>query len=101
MSKQSPKPDSSVRQLPWTLNQDHKRQSSERIYDSVMRGGGEPFGAPYEVGTSTLTEKIVKFFKQRGFFSFETIDKKNLQKRRNKFTRYGSARFMGEYPKKR
>ncbi len=74
-----------------------KRTSAEIIYESMMRGGGEPFGAPFEMGTSTLTEKIVKYFKQAGFFSFETMEKLRRRRRRNKFTRYGAAPYLGDY----
>lgn len=74
-------------------------KSHELIYEYVMRNGGEPFGQPYEISTSTLTEKIVKFFKQKGFFGFEFMEKANASKRkiRNKFTRYGAAPFRGPH----
>ena len=80
---------------------DYQRKSTDLIYESMMRGGGEPFGPPFELGVSTLTEKIVKFFKQRSFFGFETIEKARTRVRRNKFTRYGAAPFVGEHLKKR
>ena len=48
------------------------RANRSRIRDFVMRSGGEPFGPPYELGPPSLTEKIVAFFKQKGFFGFET-----------------------------
>ena len=35
-----------------------KRESGDLIYESIMRGGGEPFGAPFEFGTQSLTRKI-------------------------------------------
>ena len=73
-----------------------RRSSRETIYESMMRGGGEPFGAPYEVGASSLTVQIVRKLKQRGFFTFETLEKE-IPKPGNKFTRYGSAPFKGNY----
>lgn len=73
------------------------RPSADLIYESMMRGGGEPFGTPYEVGVSTLTEKIVRFFKQKGFFPFETFEPSRPKRRRNRFTRYGASRFHGAY----
>ena len=75
-----------------------RRDSADRIYRSVMRSGGEPFGKPYEVGPQTLTEKIVNFFKQRGFFGFESLEKPATQPSKNKFSRYGATRFRGPYP---
>ncbi len=77
---------------------DPRRQNHEVLYDAVMRGGGEPFGAPFEVGVSTLTERIVKLFKQFGFFSFESLEKLRAHNRRNKFTRHGAAPYVGDYP---
>jgi len=76
-----------------------QRDSSDLIYESIMRGGGEPFGAPFEFGTQSLTQKIVEFLRQRGFFSFETLEKVNPRRRQNKFTRYGSTQFRGTYRK--
>jgi len=80
---------------------DLKRESGDLIYESIMRGGGEPFGAPFEFGTQSLTRKIVEFLKQRGFFNFETIEKIKPRQRQNKFTRYGTTRFRGSYRKKK
>ena len=74
-----------------------KRRSEEAIYRYVMRGGGEAFGKPYEVGKQSLTQKIVHFFKQRGFFAFETLEKPETSKKQNKFTKYGAARYRGPY----
>ena len=51
-----------------------KSDNHSRIKDFVMRGGGEPFGKPFEVGPQTLTERVVTFFKQRGFFGFESLE---------------------------
>ena len=73
------------------------RSSHDVIYESVMRGGGEPFGAPYEVGVSSLTEKIVRFFRQRSFFGFEVFEGARPKRKRNRFTRYGSSRYFGSY----
>ena len=79
-----------------------KRKSSDLIYESIMRGGGEPFGAPFEFGTQSLTARIVEFLKQRGFFMFETIEQtKESKKQNNKFTRYGASTFRGHYRKKK
>lgn len=77
------------------LTQNLQRGSTELIHESIMRGGGEPFGEPFYVGPSTLTNRIVKWFKQRGFFGFETFEKTN--RKRNKFTRYGASRYRGPY----
>ena len=78
------------------LPESHWQQSRNRIYKSVMRGGGDPFGRPFAVGTPTLTERVVRFFRQRGFFSFETMEKMPQQSA-NKFTRYGAAPYIGEH----
>ena len=82
------------------LLKNYRRPSSELIYESMMRGGGEPFGPPFEAGVSSLTEKIVKLFKQHSFFSFETMEKPRRKARRNKFTRYGAAPYKGSYRRK-
>jgi hypothetical protein len=79
------------------LLKDYQRPSTDVIYETLMRAGGEPFGAPFEMGPSTLTEKIVRFFKQVGYFSFETFDKTRRSK--NKFTRYGAARYKRQLKK--
>ena len=76
------------------------RPSHDLIYEAIMRGGGEPFGPPFESGASTLTEKIVKLFKQHSFFGFETFEKLRRRRRQNKFTRYGAAPFKGGYRRK-
>lgn len=70
--------------------------SNVRIYETMMRSGGEPFGAPFEVGVSSLTTKVVEFFRQAGFFGFETLERLMVRNRRNKFTRHGSAPFTGD-----
>ena len=72
--------------------------SSERIYQSVMRGGGEPYGSMHVSGIHTLTEKIVRFLKQKGFFSFLTFEKPKTLQKPNKYTRYGAAPYVGDYP---
>ncbi len=72
-------------------------ESAERIYRSVMKGGGEPFGAPFENGVSSLTSRIVRLFKQAGFFGFETLERLRKRNRRNKFTKHGAAPYLGEY----
>lgn len=77
------------------LTKNLQRSSSDLIHEAIMRGGGEPFGQPFSVGTSTLTEKIVRFFKQHGFFGFETYESRT--RKPNKFTRYGASRHRGPY----
>ncbi len=83
------------------LLKDYQRNSGELIYESVMRGGGEPFGAPFELHISSLTDKLVKLFKQRSFFSFETLERGRGKNRRNRFTRYGASPFRGTYRTKK
>ncbi len=78
-----------------TPAQREKRAQEETIYRFIMRGGGEPFGAPYEIGKQSLTEKIVRFFKQKSFFGFETMEPTKKKKNINKFTRYGASRYRG------
>ena len=78
-----------------TPTQREKQNQEETIYRYIMRGGGEPFGAPYEIGKQSLTEKIVRFFKQKSFFGFETMEPTKKKKNINKFTRYGSSRYRG------
>jgi hypothetical protein len=72
------------------------RGSTDLIYQTIMRGGGEPFGRPWEAAPTSLTEKIVKLFKQKGFFGFESMDK-GAASAMNKFTRYAASRFFGKY----
>jgi hypothetical protein len=79
------------------LTKGYQRPSSDLIYEAIMRGGGEPFGAPYEIGVGSLTDRIVGFFRQKGFFAFETLEKPRRRKARNKFTRYGASLFRGQY----
>ena len=74
-----------------------KEDNHHRIKDFVMRGGGEPFGKPFEVDTPSLTERVVTFFKQRGFFGFETLEKPQERQKPNKFTKYGASRFRGRF----
>jgi hypothetical protein len=78
----------------------HLRHSRDLIYESVMRGGGEPFGAPYDLGLPSLIERIVRRFKQRSFFNFETFERAGKERKLNKFTKYGAARYRGDYNKK-
>lgn len=85
------------------LTPEHLRTSQDRIYESVMRGGGEPFGAPYTAGVASLMERLVLKFKQRSFFAFETLERSHDEGslRANKFTRYGAAPFTGDPTRKR
>jgi hypothetical protein len=78
----------------------HLRPSRDLIYEAMMRGGGEAFGAPYDLGVATLTQKIVAKLKQRGFFGFETLEKQPPRWHRNKFTRQGAAQYRGPYRRK-
>ena len=77
------------------------RPSPDLIYQTIMRGGGEPFGRPFELSMQSLTAKVVKLFRQHSFFAFESMDKPKARNRVNKFTRYGAARFRGEIRGKR
>jgi hypothetical protein len=90
-------PDSPLAGLSNNPLTDPRRESGDRIYQSIMHGGGEPFGAPFESGVSSLTTKIVQVLKQAGFFGFETMERLRLRNRRNKFTRHGAAPYLGEY----
>lgn len=98
------KPNSGKNRAPKTppTTPEHQRTSRDRIYESMMRGGGEPFGAPFGVGLSSLTQWVVRKVKQRGFFSFETLERTEEQAgpTLNKFTRYGAAPFRGEHTRK-
>ena len=76
-----------------------KKDNHHRIQDFVMRGGGEPFGKPFEVDVPSLTERVVTYFKQRGFFGFETLEKPQERRKANKFTKYGASRFRGPLKK--
>ncbi len=78
-----------------------RRESADAIYEAVMRGGGEPFGAPFEAGLSSLTRRVVALLKQSGFFAFETMERLRRRNQRNKFTRHGAAPFVGEYGDRR
>jgi hypothetical protein len=82
------------------LLKNYRRPSNDLIYESIMRGGGEPFGPPFEAGVASLTEKIVKLFKQHSFFAFETLERPRRKVRGNKFTKYGAAPFKGGYRRK-
>jgi hypothetical protein len=83
------------------LSKNYQRKSSDLIYEAVMRGGGEPFGAPFEASVGSLTERIVKLFRQKGWFGFETLDRPRQKNRGNRFTRYGASPFRGRHrPKK-
>jgi len=75
--------------------QDAKDESATGVKDYIMRGGGAPFGRPYDLGTPSLTERVVLFFKQKSFFKFETFERKTTNKG-NKFTRYGASRYRGK-----
>ena len=77
-----------------------KRSSEDVIYESIMRSGGEPFGAPWDLGLSSLTERVVKLFRQRSFFRFETLERLKKKGSRNRFTRHGSSRYFGEYDRR-
>ena len=74
---------------------EERLSSNDLIYQTIMRNGGTPFGRPFNVGMTTLTERVVQYFKQKGFFRFETFE--NQTQRRNRFTRYGASPHRGEY----
>lgn len=74
-----------------------QRSSKETLYRALARAGGEPFGAPFEPGLQTLTERIVRLFRQRGFFSFHATERLARRSFRNKFTRHGAAPHRGPY----
>ena len=95
INKKKSTPKIAVEKQPTTQNS--RFSSAKQIYRAMMRGGGVAFGAPFEIGLSSLTTKIVKFFKQIGFFGFETIEKTKPPNQRNKFTMHGAAPYMGEY----
>lgn len=78
----------------------HQRPSYELIYEAMMRAGGEPFGAPYDIGLASLTDRIVAKLRQRSFFGFETLEKKPPRGRGNKFTKQGAAPYRGPYRRK-
>lgn len=81
---------------------EHLRSSRDRVYESVMRGGGEPFGEPFTFGLSSLTAWAVRKIKQRGFFGFETLERPDPTRTHgNKFTRYGAAPYQGDHANKR
>jgi hypothetical protein len=73
------------------------KASRDLIYITMQRSGGEPFGAPYELGLSTLTERLVRFFKQRGFFTFHSVERAQGRRARNRFTRHGATAYRGAY----
>ena len=79
------------------LRPNTREGSRDIIYESMMRGGGEPFGRPWGNGLSSLTDKIVKLFRQRSFFGFETLEHTPRSRRRNRFTRYAASRYHGNY----
>ena len=86
------------------LTTEYRRSARNVIYEAMMRAG-DAFGRPLTVGVSSLTEKVVRSFKQKGFFSFESYDRtgdapKNRDPEVNKFTRYGAAPFRGDHRSK-
>ena len=76
---------------------DPRKKNRSFIYRTMMRSGGEPFGAPFEAGLATLTEKVIKLLKHTGFFGFETMERLRRRNLRNKFTRHGAAPFVGDH----
>ncbi len=74
--------------------------AKQRIYDAVMRGGGEPFGRPFAMDLATLTSNMVKRFNQRGFFGFGTFEKSEKPNQGNIFTRFAATRFRRKKDKK-
>ena len=78
------------------LKKSYQRKGSELLYEAIMKSGGEPFGTPFEVGIASLTERVVKFFRQKSFFGFETLERLRDRNLRNKFTRTAARNFKGE-----
>ncbi len=74
-----------------------QRASHDIIYITLLRAGGEPFGAPFERGLPSLTARLVRAFKQRSFFAFNSSERLGGPQRRNKFTRYGAATYRGPH----
>jgi hypothetical protein len=62
------------------------------IYRAIARAGA-PLGRPFTLGIASLTERVVRYFRQRGFFGFETFER---PREKNRFTLYGAARFFGK-----
>jgi hypothetical protein len=89
-----------VPQPPKDLKAAEAQRNNHRIYEFIMRAGGVPFGRPLGIGVATLTEKIVRIFKQRSFFGFETLEQSDPKGLRNKFTRHGAARYRGDLRRK-
>ena len=82
------------------LTTEQRRTGRNIIFEAMMRSG-DAFGRPLTAGVASLTEKLVRKLKQKGFFSFESFDRtgiapKNRDPEVNKFTRYGAAPFRGE-----
>ena len=73
------------------------KASQDLIYMALQRAGGEPFASPFEPGLPTLTMRVVRFLKQRGFFTFNSMEVLQRRAQRNKFTRHGASPFRGPY----
>lgn len=81
------------------LRAQEKTEHHRRLRQWASRASGGGFGAPFELGTTTLTEKIVDWFQQRGFFSVETSERVAPPNQRNKFSAHGASRFTGSLTK--
>jgi hypothetical protein len=77
------------------LRKREREKHHRRVRSWASKSSGGSFGAPFEVGTSTLTEKIVEWFKQRGFFGVETSERVGPLNQRNKYSAHGASRFTG------
>jgi hypothetical protein len=80
---------------PPNLQERERDKHHRRVRSWASKSSGSSFGAPFELGTSTLTEKIVDWFKQRGFFGVETSERVGPLNQRNKYSAHGASRFTG------
>jgi hypothetical protein len=73
------------------------RQSQHNLYTSRMRGGGDPFGPPFEPSVLSLYVSSAKLDRRRrGFWSFDALDELS-DGPVNRFTRYAVGAFRQEY----
>lgn len=77
------------------LRKREREKHHQRVRNWASRSSGTSFGAPFELGTTSLTEKIVDWFKQKGFFAVETSERVSPQNQRNKYSAHGASRFIG------
>ena len=77
------------------LHQRERDKHHRRVRAWSSKTSGNSFGAPFELGTASLTEKIVAWFKQRSFFGVETCERVEPLNQRNKYSAHGASRFVG------